>query len=116
VANIFGFSSLVDAEDGYITYDSRKEDAFVMHRGHDTVKFSRTPEGFYANAPSPKYLEEVAKTKNPIRLAPESLTPASQLFVSTVKGNMEGFTKREIQRAHEARKFHHMCGRPSIAD
>ena len=40
--------------------------------------------------------------------------PQSQVFVPTVTGNMEGFSKREIKRAHEAKRFHGICGRPCI--
>ena len=36
--------------------------------------------------------------------------------MTTVALNTEGYSKREIKRAHEARRFFHTIGRPSIAD
>ena len=45
IANIFGFGDLVNKY--RITYDSEKEDAFLVHMEHKTVKFTRTPEGLY---------------------------------------------------------------------
>ena len=43
IANIFGFGDLVNKY--RITYDSGKEDAFLIHMERKTVKFTRTPEG-----------------------------------------------------------------------
>jgi hypothetical protein len=52
------------------------------------IKFERTPEGLYAYRPPQEFLDEVARTKTkPAR---------KQNFVSTVKENLEGFTKREV--------------------
>ena len=45
IANIFGFEDLVDQYQ--ITYDSAKEDAFLVHMKEKTVKFTQTPEGLY---------------------------------------------------------------------
>ena len=46
MANIFGFAGMVDKH--RITYDSAKEDAFLVHKEDEIVKFARTPEGLYA--------------------------------------------------------------------
>ena len=43
IANIFGFGDLVI--NYRITYDSEKEDAFLVHMEHKAVKFTRTPDG-----------------------------------------------------------------------
>ena len=45
IANIFGFGDLVSKY--RITDDSEKEDAFLVHMEHKTVRFARTPEGLY---------------------------------------------------------------------
>ena len=45
IANSFGSGDLVNKY--RITYDSEKEDAFLVHMEHKTVKFTRTPEGLY---------------------------------------------------------------------
>ena len=42
IAIIFGFGDLVSKY--RITYDSEKEDTFLVHMEHKTVKFTRTPE------------------------------------------------------------------------
>ena len=45
ITNIFGFGDLVDQDQ--ITYDSAKEDAFLVHMKEKTVMFTWTPEGLY---------------------------------------------------------------------
>ena len=45
IANIIGFGDLVDQYQ--ITYDSAKDDAFLVHMKEKTVKSSWTPEGLY---------------------------------------------------------------------
>ena len=46
----------------------------------------------------------------------ENLNKDALTMVETVKKNMEGYTKREIQRAARARKVYKMMGRPSPND
>ncbi|WP_371077836.1 hypothetical protein, partial [Salmonella enterica] len=50
IANIFSFAELKDKHK--ITYDSSKEDAFIIHLPNKTVKFTRTSEGLYIYKPS----------------------------------------------------------------
>ena len=38
------------------------------------------------------------------------------MFVNTISDNYEGYTKREILKAHEARRFQQMIGNPSERD
>jgi hypothetical protein len=45
IANIFGFSDLKKKH--RITYDSEKEDAFIVHMDDHVLKFECTPEGLY---------------------------------------------------------------------
>ena len=42
-----------------ITYDSEKEDAFLVHMEHKTVKSTRTPEGLYQFKVPQTYREEL---------------------------------------------------------
>lgn len=63
MANIFGFAHMVDKY--RVTYDSAKEDAFIVHSDTGVVKFSRTPEGLYAYKPSDGYLKLVERSKKP---------------------------------------------------
>jgi hypothetical protein len=61
LANIFGLASAIKKY--RVTYDSDKEDAFLMHTKDGIVKFERTPEGLYAFKPTENFLHQVAKRK-----------------------------------------------------
>jgi hypothetical protein len=105
MANIFGFTKMADQH--RITYDSDIKDAFLVHtEDGNTLKFEQTPEGLYANRPPQEFLNKVARSKTkPAR---------KQNFVSMVKENLEGFTKREIEDAMVARKLYHASGCPTV--
>jgi hypothetical protein len=45
IANIFGFLDLKKKHQ--ITYDSDKEDAFLVHMDNKIVKFECSPDGLY---------------------------------------------------------------------
>jgi hypothetical protein len=45
IAKIYGFSHMADQH--RVTYDSNKEDAFLVHSDSGTIKFERTPDGLY---------------------------------------------------------------------
>jgi hypothetical protein len=45
IANIFGLSDL--KKKYQITYDSEKEDAFLVHMENNVIKFECSPEGLY---------------------------------------------------------------------
>ena len=98
LANILGFSALIDR--GYqIKYDSDMDDAFnVVNLEGNVLKFSRNSEGLYTYKPSKKYLDFIAECKGMAPLAP-SADPRSdtlvQNMISTIEGNQKGFTKHE---------------------
>ena len=76
IANIFGFGDLVSKY--RITYDSEKEDAFLVHMEHKTVKFTRTPEGLYQFKVPQPYKEELKmnqeeKSNNMIQIVDEKI-------------------------------------------
>ena len=108
LTNIFGFGSMAD--DYHVTYDNKKEDAFIIHSSDGrTIKFERTPEGLYAYTPSTDYLDDIAKLK---KLTPPP-TEMSHL-VSTVKENRIGYTDRQFKDAKRARDLYHMVGCPTV--
>ena len=58
IANIFSFAELKDKH--RITYDSSKEDAFIVHLPNKTIKFSRTNQGLYLYKPNDYVLNKVS--------------------------------------------------------
>jgi hypothetical protein len=110
MTNIFSLSGMADKH--RVEYDSSKEDAFKIHTPDGIIKFSRTPEGLYAYKPSAKYKKAVAMTKNPVTYT--QVETLEQHHVTTVKENMTGFTKREVDGAKLARKVYRALGCPSL--
>ena len=110
-ANVIGLSAAVDAADR-VTFDSAKEDAFHVYKDGKVTKFPRTPEGLYAYKPTKKEFEQVAESK---RMKPPDSTPETGLVntIETVKENMKGFTKRQIEQAKRARKLMTVLGFPT---
>ena len=103
MANIFSFSHMKSKY--RITYDSKRDDAFHVHTDNGIVKFGVTDEGLYAYKPTKQFLKEVAKTKNKV---------LKHTFVATVKDNIEGYSKNEVDGARRARKLYHAIGCPTI--
>jgi hypothetical protein len=95
IANIFSFAELKDKHK--ITYDSTKEDAFIIHLPTKIIKFTRSPNGLYLYKPNEKVL-------GPISL------------LNTVAENESHYTARQIIRAKLARKLYNNIGTPSIHD
>ena len=86
-----------------VQYDSYIGDEFlVTDPGGGEAIFARTPEGLYAFEPTAEFLNEVAKAKG---IKPRTVMKRHQSHViDTVKGNMEGFTERQVRYAKLARK------------
>jgi hypothetical protein len=106
IANIYGFSHMADKH--RITYNSDKEDAFVVHSHSGIIKFKRTPDGLYVYKPSATFKKKVAtlKTKTP-------LTETTQM-VTMVKENSKGYTQRQFENAKRARRLCHIVGCPTV--
>ena len=102
IANIFGFGDLVSKY--RITYDSEKEDAFLVHMEHKTVKFTRTPEGLYQFTVPQSYKEELKMNQE----------EKSNNMIQTVDENKIVYTKRQMERAKVARKLYHIVGSPTL--
>jgi hypothetical protein len=90
IANIYGFSHMAD--ENRITYDSQKEDAFLVHTNGGVIKFTRTPDGLYAYKPSEAYKKHVADSNETGRHYVDNM-------VSTVRENMMGYTQRQFENA-----------------
>jgi hypothetical protein len=56
IANIFGLSDLKKKH--RITFDSVKEDAFIVHTDNGNMKFTCNPEGLYTFEVSHNYLKK----------------------------------------------------------
>ena len=92
IANIFSFAELKKKH--RITYDSDKEDAFLVHQPDKIVKFTGTNEGLYLYKPPDRALN----------------------LLNTVKENEQLYTGRQLARAKLARRLCHNVGAPSIRD
>jgi hypothetical protein len=65
IANIFGLSDLKKKH--RITFDSEKEDAFIVHTDKGNMKFKCNPEGLYTFEVSNKYLQKESHLINTVK-------------------------------------------------
>ena len=76
-----------------VTYDSRQGNYFTIHKSDGTSRIFRpTDKGLYAS-----------KKDRDIGVS----------LISTVEGNKQNYTRREIKRAQDARRLMEIIGRPS---
>jgi hypothetical protein len=101
IANIFGFLDLKKKH--RITYDSEKEDAFLVYMGNKILKFECSPEGLYQMEVSEGYKQDLKEPKN-----------GTSNLISTIAENRKGYTLRQFERAKDARKLHHIVGTPTM--
>jgi hypothetical protein len=94
IANIFGLSALKKKHRA--TYDSEKEDAFIVHMNDDTLKFECNLEGLYTHKVSDEYLKKQSH------------------LINTVKENRVGYTQRQFEQAKKAWELYHIVGTPMI--
>ena len=95
IANIISMNEL---ESHYrVTYDSW-DGRYTVHTEHGPVYFTKDEHGL-------PYIE-----------LGEGQESAGVLFLQTVRGNYEGFTKKEVLRAREARRLQGLVGSPSEKD
>jgi hypothetical protein len=101
IANMFAFHEM---EKLYrITYDSKKEKAFIVHLEEGRkIKFRQAPNGLYYH--KPKELNTQKNIENGTNM------------MNTVEENKRFFTNRQIARAYKARELYHALGTPSIHD
>jgi hypothetical protein len=94
IANIFGLSELKKKH--RVTYDSEKEDAFIVHMNKGKLKFDYNPKGLYTYKVSDEYLKKQSH------------------LINTVKENRVGYTQRQFEQAKRARELYHIIGMPTI--
>jgi hypothetical protein len=94
IANILGLSELKKKH--RVSYDSEKEDAFIVHMNNDTLKFECHPERLYTYKVSDKYLKKQSH------------------LINTVKENRVGYTQRQFEQAKRARELYHIVGTLTI--
>jgi hypothetical protein len=94
IANIFGLSEL--KKKYRVTYDSEKEDAFIVHMNKDTLKFECNPKGLYTYKVSDEYLKKQSH------------------LINTVKKNRVGYTQRKFEQAKRAQELYHIVGTLTI--
>jgi hypothetical protein len=103
IANIFGFSDL--KKNHRITYDSNKEDAFLVHMNDKINKFECSPDGLYQYKVSKDYQNNLGRDEE---------QQGTSNLVSTVTENKQGYTQRQFARAKEARRLYHIVGTPTM--
>jgi hypothetical protein len=125
MTNIFSYAQMVDRHP--VTYDSTKEDAFIVHLPHKQVKFTRE-NGLYVYRPP--YLKQPTITNDTKVACDNKLQPARAhtsahnivkydnkvQFLETVDENKKFYTKRQFEQAERARKLLYSLGYPSIND
>jgi hypothetical protein len=94
IANTFRLSELKKKH--RVTYDSAKEDAFIVHMNDNTLKFECNPKGLYTYKVSDEYLKKQSH------------------LINTVKENRVGYTQRQFEQAKRARELYHIVGTPTI--
>jgi hypothetical protein len=94
IANIFGLSELKKKH--RVTYDSEKEDAFIVHMNDNTLKFKCNPKGLYTYKVSDEYLKKQSH------------------LINTVKESRVGYTQRHFEQAKRAQELYHIVGMPTI--
>jgi hypothetical protein len=103
IANIFGFSDLKKKHQ--ITYDSNKEDAFLVHMDNETIKFECSPYGLYQYSVSKGYQQGLKEDQK---------EDGASNLISNVAKNRRGYTLRQFEHAKEARKLYHIVGTPAM--
>ncbi len=102
IANIFSFKNMKAKH--RITYDSDKEDAFLVHTDNGIIKFEATEQGLYRYKVSQDYLDTLGKSE----------MKGTSNVMDTVEENKLHFTAREFEQAKLARKLYHNVGTPTV--
>jgi hypothetical protein len=105
MTNIIGLGDMVDKHQ--VTFDSRKEDCFVVHAPQGPVKFHWNHLNLYSAHP------QLTRPDN--RTTAASAATAT-IFLETVEHNSSFYTQREFERAKTARRLLHVLGFPTVRD
>ena len=104
IANIFALRDIKNKH--RVTYDSAKEDAFIIHNSHninECTRFKCNAHGIYE-----LYVPVCHKRQDNKNIQEQSH------LIDTVKENRQGYTKAQFQRAVAARKLYHSLGAPTL--
>ena len=101
IANIFSLKELVKHH--RVSYNSSKEDAFVVHLDNKILKFCANEQ--YVHKFQKVYLDGVKKNNN-MKIGVQ--------FLQSVKKRIARCTKREVSRADRARKIYYIVGAPTV--
>jgi hypothetical protein len=85
-----------------VTYNSKSEQAFIVHLPNKQVKFKRSSNGFY-------YYNPPHNTK-------QQETCATNIPMEIVKENMKMLTNRQVERTKLTRTIYHALGTSSVHD
>ena len=97
IANIFSLAEL--SKRHKVTYDSEREDAFIVHTENGAVKFKKSKKGLYYYEPSDNYKKSVKHINN---------------MITTVSENEKHYTSRQVERVKTARTLYHNVGAPTV--
>jgi hypothetical protein len=97
ITNIFSYAEM--AQRHCITYDSNKEDAFIVHLPDKQVKFTKTNQGLYIYKP-----KITKKKENQVQL------------IQTMDENKAFFMNCQFARAKKAQELYHALRTLSIQD
>ena len=113
IANIY---SMHELEQFYrITYDSW-EGYYVVHTLNGEIRFHKDGQGLpYINLEESDSEAAMILLQREIEKREETVD-SKMSFIQTVRGNYEGYMKREVTRAKEARRAQAMMGNPSEKD
>ena len=101
IMNILSLAELI--KDYRVTFNSKNENAFVIHVGKEKIKFACSEEGLYYYKLPENFIKQRDKVES-----------TGVQMVNTVNENKTYHTEREIKRATVARKLYHSIGTPTI--
>jgi hypothetical protein len=107
LANILSLSDVANLPGARVTMDTDIDRAIILHFNGKTLRFHECADGLYFF--DTKSLDRQRNSKN--LLTQYSTNKAS--FIQSVKSNKEFFTKREIDKAQQARNLQSKIGWPS---
>ena len=111
ITNIFSFSLLSDKF--HITFDNKKEDAFIVHLQNSTIKFKRDNDGLYQFHMTKAYFnKKKSKTASGEHTKIPKKMPCH--LVATRAENRKNFIEQQFEWAKRAWDLYHSVGMPSV--
>jgi len=98
ITKIISMSEMVDKY--HVTYDSQKEDTFVVHLPTKDIKFKHSINGLYFYKPT-----EIQQNDN-----------VKMQLLSSLEDNKRFYSSQQFEHAKKACNLYHALGHPSIPD